>query len=132
MRHQWLVYLVVFALILVLSFASIEVTGIVIFLELFIGATQIIGSIARYIYKLSKHRLHDKTILTYWITVVMYFSFMAYIYYSYLNHIPSFLFELKRQVTFFVCLLALPIAVWYTFNVSFLKTKKDGNDETHL
>jgi hypothetical protein len=132
MKYQWLVYLLVFVLIIGFSFAPTEVTGIIIFMQFFIGATQMFGSIVRYVYKLSKLGLHDKTIFTYWMMVLIYFSLVLYIYYSYINHIPSFLFELKRQVTFFVFLSALLIAVWYTFNITFLKTKKDGNNETHL
>jgi hypothetical protein len=132
MKHQWLIYLGLFVLIIVLTFAPTEVTGIIIFLEFFIGAIQIIGSIVRYCYQLIKQRQHDKSILTYWITVVVYFSFLFYIYYSYINHIPTFLCDMKRQAMFFAYLLALPIAVWYLFNISFLKIKKNGNDETHL
>jgi uncharacterized membrane protein HdeD (DUF308 family) len=132
MKNQWLIYLVVFVLIIVLPFAPVEVTAIVIFLELIIGIVQIMGSLARYIYQLSKNRMHNKKILVYWLTVAVYGIFVIFMYLSYINHIPSFLFDMKRQVTFFVFLLAIPIAVWYVLNISFLKTKENGNNETHL
>jgi uncharacterized membrane protein HdeD (DUF308 family) len=132
MKNQWLIYLVVFVLIMVLPFAPVEVTATVIFLELIIGIVQIIGSLARYIYQLSKDQIHNKKILVYWLTAAVYGLFVIYMFLSYINHIPSFLFEVKRQVTFFVFLLAIPIAVWYVLNISFLRIKKDGNKEAHL
>jgi hypothetical protein len=132
MKNQWLIYLVVFILIVALPFAPVEVTAIVIFLELIIGIIQIIGSLARYIYQLSKDQIHNKRILVYWLTVLVYGLFVIYMFLSYINHIPSFLFDVKRQVTFFVFLLAIPIAVWYVLNISFLKIKNDGNNEAHL
>jgi uncharacterized membrane protein HdeD (DUF308 family) len=132
MKNQWLIYLGVFVLIIALPFAPVELTASVIFLELIIGIIQIIGSLTRYIYQLSKYRMHNKKILVYWLTVTVYFLFVIYSYLFYINHIPSFLFDMKRQVTFFVCLLAVPIAVWYVFNVSFLKNKKDEGCKINL
>jgi hypothetical protein len=132
MKKQWMVYLAVFALVLILPFAPVELTGIIIFLQFFIGLTQVIGSISRYIYKLIKYKLHDKTILTYWIIIVVYSLFLVFIYYFYLNRIPSFLYDMKRNITFFVYLMAIPIAVWYLFNISFLKIKDNESSKVSL
>jgi hypothetical protein len=123
MKCRFLIYVTVAILAVSLARYKADVYSWFLLLEFFVGLTQMIGSIIRYIIFLKYESQDSKTILKYWMIVAIYtaLALVASSYYE--ANITNPMFDMTISYNIVILSLAWPIAFWYLFNISFLKRK---------
>ncbi len=124
MKYTFIIYIVVAILATALAALKADVYSWFLILEFFVGTTQIIGSVIRYIIYLKYKSQDGKRISQYWLIVAIYtvLALLASNYYE--AHITNPMFDMSVSYNIVILSLAWPIAFWYMFNISFLKLKK--------
>jgi hypothetical protein len=128
MRFTILIYVLVGVLAVSLARFDADCYTWFLLLEFFVGLTQIIGSIARYIVFFKNKSQNTKILFKYWSIVAIYFvlALLASSYYE--AHRTDPIFNSPVRYNIMILFIAWPIAFWYLFNISFLKTRKHGNN----
>jgi hypothetical protein len=124
MRYTILIYVLVAVLAAYLARFKADVYSWFLLLEFFVGLTQMIGSIIRYIIFLKYKSQDSKIIFKYWLIVAIYtaLGLLASNYYE--AHITNPMFDMSISYNIVILSFAWPIAFWYLFNISFLKPKQ--------
>jgi hypothetical protein len=124
LKYSILVYVVV--AIVAASFAGFksDVYSWLLVLELFVGFTQIMGSIIRYIIFLKYKSQDSKILFKYWLIVAIYAVLALLASHYYEAHVTDPMFDASINYNIVILSLAWPIAFWYVFNIILLKYKQ--------
>jgi hypothetical protein len=119
---KFIIYIVVAIIAVFLSAYRAYTFSWFLILEFFVGISQIIGSVIRYIIYLKYKNQDGRNILQYWVITCIYLVLakIAAIYYEY--NVTDFDSSINYDTV--ILSLAWPIAFWYMFNISFLKSKQ--------
>ncbi len=132
MKYTFLIYIFVAIVAATIARFQAHIYSWFIVLEFFVGITQIVGSIIRYIIYLKYKSQNGKSIVQYWLIVAVYtaLALLASNYYE--AHITDPMFDPSTSYNIVILALAWPIAFWYIFNISFLKIKEDEHSKVNL
>jgi hypothetical protein len=124
MKYTFLIYITVAILAASLARFKADIYSWFLLLEFFVGFTQVIGSIIRYIIFLKYKSQDNKTIFKYWMMVTIYTALALLASHYYEANITNPMFDESISYNIVILSLAWPIAFWYMFNISFLKSKQ--------